>query len=290
MKPMFEKVIPSPSASWRFWRYEIDEIEFNWHYHPEYEIALTLNSFGQRYVGDNIAEYGDIDMVLCGPHLPHTWHSYDSVKGTEQRVYVAQLPAVWLETLVSSMPDLATHKVLLEKSLRGIRFSQHVAKKAIALFESMEVAPVSERLILLLQVLELMSQDTQTEILASAGYRVEITADQSTDKLDKIMRFIHQHYTRPLLAEEVAKIVHMSTPHFHRFIKQRTEQTFTELVNQLRISKACSLLTNTKTPISTISDMCGFNCLSNFNRRFAATKRMTPTAFRKTYQRRHALL
>jgi len=77
--------------------------------------------------------------------------------------------------------------------------------------------------------------------------------------------------------------VHMSTNHFHRFIKQRTEQTFTGLVNQLRISKACSLLINTTMPITTISDTCGFNNTSNFNRRFLQLKDMPPSQFRKRY-------
>lgn len=54
---MFEKVLPTENASWRFWLYEIDELPFNFHYHPEYEIALTLNSYGQRYIGDNIENY-----------------------------------------------------------------------------------------------------------------------------------------------------------------------------------------------------------------------------------------
>jgi AraC-like DNA-binding protein len=57
-------------------------------------------------------------------------------------------------------------------------------------------------------------------------------------------------------------------------------------VNQLRISKACSLLINTGIPIMTISDQCGFNNVSNFNRRFLQYKKMTPSLFRKNYLNR----
>lgn len=282
MKLMYEKVLPTENSSWRYWLYELEQIPFNWHYHPEYEIALTLNSHGQRYVGDHIENYADFDLTLFGPHLPHTWCSSQALDGKAQQVYVAQIPVLWLEQL-TAMPDLVSLKPLLELSQRGIKFSTTVAKKVTAIFKKMAKASPTQRFISLIEILQLMATDTNTQILSSSGYNVAITSDPSTDKLDKIIRHLHQHYTSNLKAEVLAQLVHMSTNHFHRFIKQRTEQTFTELVNQLRISKACSLLINTTMPVTTISDTCGFNNISNFNRRFLQFKELTPSQFRKLY-------
>lgn len=279
---MFEKVLPTENASWRYWLYQLEQIPFNWHYHPEYEIALTLNSHGQRYVGDHIDNYGDFDLTLLGPHLPHTWCSSQSLDGKSQQVYVAQIPALWLEKL-AAMPDLTTLKPLLALSQRGIKFSTAVAKKVAVILKKMAKAPPTQRFISLIEILQLMENDTDAIVLSSSSYNIAITSDPSTDKLDKIIRYLHQHYTSNLKAEELAQLVHMSTNHFHRFIKQRTEQTFTELVNQLRISKACSLLINTTMPVTTISDICGFNNISNFNRRFLQHKELTPSQFRKSY-------
>jgi len=282
MKLMFEKVLPTENSSWRYWLYEIEELPFNFHYHPEYEIALTLNSHGQRYVGDNIENYEDLDLTLLGPHLPHTWCSSQSILGQEQQVYVAQIPVAWIEQL-TNMPDLMALKPLLQLSKRGIKFNKKVAEKAAKIFKFMAKAEPSERLIGLLEILQLMHDDQNSRVLSSSGYNIAITSDPSTDKLDKIIRYLHEHYTDNLKAENIATLVHMSTNHFHRFIKQRTEQTFTELVNQLRISKACSLLINSTMPVTTISDHCGFNNISNFNRRFLQFKEMTPSQFRKLY-------
>ncbi len=283
MKLMFEKILPSESSSWRYWLYETDNLEFNWHYHPEYEIALTLNSQGQRYVGDNIQSYDDLDMVFLGPHLPHTWSSSPAVIGKKQQVFVAQIPTGWLETLVFGMPDLADYKSLLEQSRRGITFSRETVKKTVKIFKRIQNASASQRFIGLMELLQLMVDDKNKKILASDNYSISLTSDPSSDKLDKVVRYIHQHYTTKLHADDVAKLVHMSTNHFHRFFKQRTEQTFTEVVNQLRISKACSLLINSHMPISTISDTCGFNNISNFNRRFLQFKKMKPSEFRRIY-------
>ncbi len=279
---MFEKVLPTENCSWRYWLYEIEELPFNFHYHPEYEIVLTLNSHGQRYVGDSIENYDDLDLTLIGPHLPHTWCSSQSILGQPQKVYVAQIPVAWLEQL-TNMTDLKSLKPLLQLSRRGIVFSKKVAKESATIFKRMKSKSPSERFIGLLAILQLMHDDPKSQVLSSSGYNIAITSDPSTDKLDKIIHYLHEHYTRNLKAEDLAQLVYMSTNHFHRFIKQRTEQTFTELVNQLRISKACSLLINSSMPITTISDNCGFNNISNFNRRFIQFKRMTPSKFRKLY-------
>jgi AraC-like DNA-binding protein len=283
MKPIFEKVVPSENSSWRYWLYEIDELDFHWHYHPEYEIALTLNSQGQRYVGDNIQEYSDFDIALLGPHLPHAWCSDSAIKGQKQKVYVAQIPVSWVEKLLFTMPDLFELKYLFERSQRGIVFSKKTAKLAKTIFQQMHDSTPFLRFNGLMQILQLMLEDEAPEILASTGYKNTMFSDTSTDKLDTIIQYIHDNYTQNLKAEQVADLVHMSTNHFHRFFKQRTEQTFTELVNQLRIGKACSLLISSEKPITTISDMCGFNNISNFNRRFLQFKAMKPSEFRKIY-------
>jgi AraC-like DNA-binding protein len=283
MKLMFEKILPSENSSWRYWLYKLDNIEFNWHYHPEYEIALTLNSHGQRYVGDNIESYDELDMALLGPHLPHTWCSAPAANGKAQKVFVAQIPVRWIENLILSMPDLADFRSLLELSRRGVKFSKNTVKKSAKIFSKMQHANASQRFISLMELFQLMLEDKDKQVLSSDGYNISLTSDASTDKLDKVIRYIHQHYTDTLNATDVAKLVHMSTNHFHRFFKQRTEQTFTEVVNQLRISKACSLLINSQRPIATISDTCGFNNIANFNRRFLQFKGMRPNEFRQIY-------
>ena len=140
MKLMFEKVLPTENSSWRHWIYSFEFIEFNWHYHPEYEIALTLNSQGQRYVGDSIENFHDLDLALLGPHLPHTWCSAPNQNGQTQHVYIGQIPSAWLESLIYGMPDLTNMKSLLTLSRRGLSFSQQVARQATYHFKAMKLA------------------------------------------------------------------------------------------------------------------------------------------------------
>ncbi|AVI64520.1 AraC family transcriptional regulator [Shewanella sp. WE21] len=299
MKPLCEKVIPDENSSWRYFRYEWDHMDLNWHYHPEYEICLTLNSYGMRYVGDHIARYGDYDLVIIGPDMPHGWQSeanlgvstdeISNVKdGTsnarvQEVVYVAQIPAVWLHQIVNEQRELASLHSLLTHAKRGVLFSEETARKAHSVFIEMETANPFRRYILLLELLALLQQDSQQELLSSTLFTHGSKLDFTVKKLDKVIEHIYDNYTQALSAQDLAKLAHMSTNHFHRFFKKRTEKTLTEFINQLRIAKACKLLLSNQSPISTISDQCGFNNLSNFNRRFIQFKGVTPSRFRQCF-------
>ncbi len=289
MKPMCEKVIPSANCSWRFVKYELANIDFNWHYHPEYEICLTLNSEGLRYVGDNIEEYYRPDLVLIGPNMPHTWHTEENANDTIQTVYVAQIPKVWLDGLVAEHAELNGLEAMLKLCSRGLLYGQQCTEQAIDLFIKMEHADPFTRYVLLMELLNIMSSDEQAKVLSSSFFTYGNKTDAGIDKLDRVIEFIYNNFDRAIYADELAAIAHMSTNHFHRFFKKRTERTLTEFINHMRIGKACKLLINSNHPIAVISDKCGFNNISNFNRQFLSIKGSTPSLFRKSIKVKHVL-
>jgi len=68
MRPFLEHLQRPPEASWSMLNRRLDDaIPFQWHHHPELELTLTLNSVGQRFVGDHVGSYGHGDLVLVGP-------------------------------------------------------------------------------------------------------------------------------------------------------------------------------------------------------------------------------
>lgn len=286
MRPKCEKILPSENASWRYWFYEQDDIPFYWHYHQEYELCLILNSQGQRYIGDQIADYGNLDLVLLGPKLPHTWCSEELITPRKHISHVAQLPKSWIESL-ATLPDLIPLIDLLEKSKFGVEFSQQTAQKVLVYFEDIaKKADGLSRLINLIKILHLLVEDDEASLICGYNYTPLICLDNATEKIDKVIAYIHKYYTEDLHAEQMAGLIHMSTNHFHAFFKRQTKQTFTELINKLRIGKACSLLINNDLPIAMVAELCGFKNLSNFNRRFEQLKACTPRQFRQEYQRK----
>jgi hypothetical protein len=108
MRPRFEQVTVARGQSWTLYDGQLPSCPFNWHYHPEFELTLTLNSIGERFVGDHVAHYGDGDLVLVGPNLPHAWQSRAAVDtGQPQRALVLWFTQQWAQGLTTPYPELS---------------------------------------------------------------------------------------------------------------------------------------------------------------------------------------
>src|SRR6187200_2471673 len=106
-RPYLEKLPTSPDSSLVTLDRRLDAaIPFEWHHHPEYELTLTLNSRGQRFIGDHVGEYDDGDLVLLGPNLPHTWASREAVRNSEPHVaLVLWFDSEWAQRLTAGFVE-----------------------------------------------------------------------------------------------------------------------------------------------------------------------------------------
>lgn len=109
---------------------------------------------------------------------------------------------------------------------------------------------------------------------------------QSNDNLREIISYVNEHYTEPLSLETVANHVGFSREYFCRFFKQHMGITFLRYLNEVRISHAGRLISNTGLSISEIMAESGFTNQTLFNRLFKDIYGMTPRQARKNYQRK----
>ena len=104
---------------------------------------------------------------------------------------------------------------------------------------------------------------------------------QSNDNLREIISYVSEHYTEPLSLETVAGHVGFSREYFCRFFKQHMGITFLRYLNEVRISHAGRLLSNTDLSISEVMAQSGFTNQTLFNRLFKDIYGMTPRQARK---------
>ena len=259
----------------------LGRIPFEWHYNTEYELTLTLNSRGQRFVGDNISFYGHGDLVLIGPKIPHTWCSSEAVKEGEMH----QALVLWFtETFVRGMIDphveLRPIRRLLENSGRALTFSERTKAKAQTVICDMLDQTPGTRLISLLNLLLLLAADTQTCFLTSAANQTVNLPTASEERIGRAITYLHEHYRDEIAISKLVRIAALSRSSLHRLFKLHTCMTISAYVVQLRVGNACALLLNSRKPISLIADEVGYNNLANFNRQFKALKGKAPRAFR----------
>jgi AraC-like DNA-binding protein len=283
MKPLLEKVRPPDGASWAWLDRRLDDgIPFQWHHHPEFELTLTLNSRGQRFIGDHIGDYDDGDLVLIGPNLPHTWASREQIDGNApHHALVMWFHPDWAKPLVEVLTEFRAVGDMLASAQRGLQFSATGAKGARPLIEEIFRRPTEDRLLGLMQVLSLLARD-DAEPLASPKL-TQPTERADRTRIDRVLDHIHLHYADGIAIPQLADIAALSPSGLHRLFRRHTQQTVSDYVMRLRIGEACALLSGSSRPIAHIAGDVGYESLANFNRQFKGLKGMTPRAFRQKF-------
>jgi AraC-like DNA-binding protein len=285
MRAILESLLVPEGATWTYFHRRLNEcIPFNWHYHREFELTLTVNSLGQRYVGDTIESYGDGDLVLLGSNLPHTWMSQRKLEESQPHVaHVFWIRSEWLDALLDTLVELRPIKPMLLKASQGIVYSAGTARAVRALVENMDNLSPTGRVISLIEVFTVLADDKKFRLLCSSQTRSDAISPSDRPRIDRTLDYIHKNYQSEISIDDLADLAALSVSGLHRLFKRHTRQTVGEYIAQLRIGKACSLLISTDRPISCIAEEAGYSNLSHFNRQFLAIKQVTPREFRRSF-------
>ncbi len=283
MKPFVERLQIPPGASWAWLDRKLDDgIPFQWHHHPEFELTLTLNSRGQRFIGDHIGDYADGDLVLIGPNLPHTWVSRERIDPGPHVAQVMWFHPDWAAALGATLVELKPVTALLARARTGLGFSAEAALAARPRIAALFARPPEERVLPLLDLLQLLATDSGAEALASSP--AIVTAGTDRTRIDRVLDHIHLNYAQGMSIPALADIAALSPSGLHRLFVKHTQQTITSYVTRLRIGEACALLSATSRPIAHIAADVGYDSLANFNRQFKAIKAITPRAYRQKFE------
>jgi AraC-like DNA-binding protein len=117
-------------------------------------------------------------------------------------------------------------------------------------------------------------------LLASPLY-YEVFPTLGNKRIEKIIAFINNNYTRDIRLSEIASMAAMNPSAFCRYFKENTGKTYVQYVMDMRIGYACKLLALNKMNVSQISDECGFDSISNFNRTFKQATQYTPKQYQQ---------
>lgn len=283
MKPYLEKLLPKDGSSWTMLNRRLEEgIPFQWHHHPEMELTLTLNSRGQRFIGDHAGAYDHEDLVLVGANLPHTWSSSERIDPDQPHVaLVFWFAQSWLETLAAGAVELSPLIDLLERGQRGLKFSGETAANIRPRYEALFDLPPSQRLLGLLDLLLELAQDGNAEQLASR--QAEFSSDANRERIDRVLEHLHAQYAASVRLDDLANVAALSVSGLHRLFRKHTQTTISDYLIRLRIADACARLSGTDQPIQFIAGEVGYGSLANFNRHFLRLRGMTPREYRKRF-------
>jgi len=268
-------------ASWSVLHRRLEAgIPFQWHYHPEFELTLTLNSRGQRFVGDHVGRYEEGDLVLVGPDVVHTWHSVSKYRSGPHTVFVLWFRPEWVRNLAADIVELRPVGDLFARASAGLVFSREISDRVRPIIESTfaSTAP-DERLLAVLNILNLLAKDQAACPLGSrAGASALSTMDRS--RIDRVLDYIHLHYTQNITVDTLASEAALSRSGLHRLFRDHIRMTVSAYVMRLRVGAACALLSAADKPIAHVAAEVGYGTIANFERQFYRLQKMTPREYR----------
>lgn len=270
MQPQLEK-IPSPVlSSIAVKRERTPYMDYPLHYHPEHEIIYVQKSYGLRFMGNHIGNFTDGDLVFISSNLPHVWKNdqayYQGNPDLNVDVYVIH----FLESTFGNffdLPEFIPVKNLFSLGQQGMLIRGNDKKVIANLIKEVYSSSGMDRLIIFLKTLKAIALSSNYTLLSGPGY-TENPNFTDTERIGRVVHYCLSNYYREITLDQVAHLIALKKSSFCRYFKSRTRKTFTQFMNEIRITKACKLLVDGDMTVSEICYEVGYNNISHFNRQF----------------------
>lgn len=279
-KPLLQKLPLTFGSSFLIERFESPYFETPWHYHHEIEIVLCDGGFGKKFIGNHVSDYNEGDLAILGSNLPH-WYRADDACYQHQKP--ASIVIHFLDDCFGKdffeLAEMTEIKRFLETAKLGIEFYGESRARIQEKIQNLLKADKVTRMLGLIDTLHLMSCSKEYRILSENA--IVGVSKKDSERMNEVFDYVLKNFKNDINLSEIANKTRFSEAAFCRYFKLRTQKTFVEFVNEIRIEYACKLLAENDLNILEICYESGFKNLSNFNRQFRKYTNNNPKTYRQ---------
>ncbi|WP_379964121.1 AraC family transcriptional regulator [Epilithonimonas sp. UC225_85] len=280
--PAFEAIKPNIGSSFTCLHFLKNEnIKSHvWHYHPEIELIFVGGGSGKRQIGSNISNFSNGDLILIGSNLPHCGLTNENTNNDYE--IVIQFSKNFLGNGFWEAPEMQRIFAMLETAKSGIVFGEKVKKALKNKIRTLSELSYLDKLLTFIEILDELAHTKDFKILNAGKYYLQ-TQKEDNDRINLIFNYVKDNFKNQISLEEVAGLATMTVPSFCRYFKKITNKTFTQFVNEYRITHSLKLLAEQPMSITDICFESGFNNFSYFNKTFKEHTQKSPSQYRKEF-------
>lgn len=233
------------------------------HYHPSYELYYLESGTREYFIEDTFFSVSAGDFVLIPPGKLHRTGGKYAVR-----------------TLIGFSP------AFLERT-----YAPAIIPTLLKCFDSMHVSVTEENAAVCNMLLaDLYHAETEAEFAVLLGTLLwklskAMPADSYNAQISSFIEYINQNYASIQSLEQIAEHFYISKYHLCRTFKAAMHMTVIDYLNNIKVKNACSYLETTSKSILDISQLCGFHSSAYFSNVFKKITRLSPSDYRKTYQK-----
>lgn len=271
--------IPKPNDDALVYQEDCELVFYDkFHQHEEIQISFIKEGQGTLVVGDTVNHYKKGDVLVIGSNLPHVFKS-EVVSNKKSLMLSLFFTKNSFGKHFFKLEELSQFSLFFNRSENGFKVISH-KQKLQYFFLQLKESSKFERFIILLKVLNILSK-SRYKPLSSFIYKKQYS-DIEGKRMSALMDYTMNNFRNTICLEDIAKISAMTKNAFCKYFKKRTNKTYFQFLNELRIENTCRLLlANDDDSIADIAFKSGFNNISNFNRQFKSVKKNVPSEYRK---------
>lgn len=270
--------IPKPESKSILFQKDIGAIFYDkLHQHEEIQLSIIISGEGDLVAGDRVLRYSSGSIFVIGSYLPHFFKSDVSVTENSEMLTLFFTQSSFGSFI--AFDELTEITSLWEEISLGVEVQSN--KEAIhSIFSEVEQNTDFERLIQFLSILKLILHSERRSLSTSVQSRM--MSELEGERMQRVMDYAMNHFKEPISLDDAATCASMTRNSFCRYFKQRTNKSFFQFLNEVRLEHASTLLKkNADQSIDEIAELSGFRNISNFNRQFKSYRGMTPRDWRK---------
>ncbi len=249
--------------------------------HPYCEFSITLEGEITQFIGAEKREKKTGDIMFIGPNTPHYAFQHSRRHRT---ITIYFLPLVFFELgpkrdgvgLLSrfTVPQTIAQRIV-SPPLALRRQIEQTAKAVSQEWKNQSFGSEVRLWVLLLDCLVglLRWERSQGRPITSK------TAVHNWTHVEKALRYIHEHFTKPLYIEEIATHVGVTENQLRSMFREALGTTCSHYLYSLRIARAKTLLCQPDMAITQVAQEAGFETLSHFNASFRKEVGVSPTEY-----------
>ena len=285
MKVTYQQLETPADSSFIIKTYHQDRFTAPLHFHHGYELIWIIKSYGKLYAGNRIMNFTDGDMYFFGPGLAHCFYNEKSGANAEETAHaiVVQFTEDFMGKDFFNKPELRKIKKTLHEAHSGIKLI-NTDQTLQSVFTQFSPDHNIKNLITLLQLLELFAAQPENNIsYILSGPHKAIFNENDPSKIEAVFKYVLENFKSDVNSKKAASLACLNNAAFCRYFKRRTKKTFSQFVNDVRITHATGLLLEDDFNITEVGFECGYNNISYFNRQFKALMKKTPLEYRKVF-------